>query len=299
MNSQMLCPACGDTSVSTAIRIPDREYGLSWFAEYALCKSCGSRFQSPMPEFSQLASFYPAGYHSFGRKGTLVRMRFDARINRLRKMAMPKAAILDYGCGDGSFLIRAAEQMPQHSFFGYEISDQTQVDTHLDGRVTLVRGGEPDLFRLLPPCGLITMNHVIEHLPMPIQTLSQLRQQLLPNGRLEGQTPAANSLEHRIFGKRWSGYHAPRHTVVFSPKGLGQVLVRAGFEVLDIQGAFNPAGIAVSLASLTASADLPSRIQRKGLKWFFFLALATPLSAADSLSGLPGIVNFSARNPSS
>jgi hypothetical protein len=195
--------------------------------------------------------------------------------------------------------MRAAEQMPQHSFFGYEISDQPQIVEHLDGRVTLIRGGEPDLFRLLPLCGLITMNHVIEHLPVPVRTLSQLRKQLLPNGRIEGQTPAANSLEHRLFGKRWSGYHAPRHTVVFSPMGLDRVLGRAGFEVQDIKGAFNPAGIAVSLASLTAPAELPSRIQRKGLKWLCYLALATPLSAADFLSRSPGIVNFSARNPSS
>jgi len=250
-----------------------------------------------MPEPTQLADFYPDGYHSFGRAGFLTRLRFDMRIKRLRALAMREGVVLDHGCGDGTFLMRAAELMPQHSFFGYEISDRSQAVEMLNGRVTLVRGAESDLFRLLPQCGLITMNHVIEHLPDPVTTLSQLRERLLPNGIIEGQTPAANSHEHRLFGSRWSGYHAPRHTVIFSRKGLRRILERAGFEILKIEGAFNPAGIAVSLSSLAASQDSPSRIERKGLKWLCSLALATPLSVADSLSRSPGIVNFSARRP--
>jgi SAM-dependent methyltransferase len=293
----MQCPACDASVDSTPFPIPDREYGILWVASYAACNECGSYFQVPMPEPARLADFYPASYHSFAGRGILTRIRFDMRIRRLRALAMSKGLVLDHGCGDGSFLLRAAEQMPEHSFFGYEISDHREVIELCRGRVTLVRGAESDLFRLLPSCGLITMNHVIEHLPNPLFTLSQLREHLMPGGIIEGQTPAAKSLEHRLFGKRWSGYHAPRHTVVFSPKGLNRALARAGFEVLGIRGAFNPASIAVSLSSLAAPAELPSRIERKGLKWLCSLALATPLSAADFFSGAPGIVNFSARRP--
>ena len=292
-----LCPACDAPVTSSPTKIPDREYGISWVASYALCSECGSCFQAPMPQVSQLSDFYPAGYHSFGRAGVLTRIRFDMRIRRLRSFAMQQGVVLDHGCGDGTFLLRAAEQMPDQSFFGYEISDSYQVLKYLNGRVTVVRGAESDLFRLLPPCTLITMNHVIEHLPDPATTLARFREKLLPNGIIEGQTPAANSLEHRLFGSRWSGYHAPRHTVVFSTKGLMRILERAGFEVLSVRGAFNPAGIAVSLSSLAAPAESPSRIERTGVKWLCSLALAAPLSAADFLSPAPGIVNFSARRP--
>jgi len=247
-----------------------------------------------MPRPDQLSAFYPAGYHSFGRTGMLTRMRFDMRIRRLQALSAAKGAVLDHGCGDGSFLVRAAEQIPECSFFGYEISDREEVVELVKGRVTLIRGSEADLLRLLPRCGLITMNHVIEHLPNPLETLSQLKERLLPNGILEGQTPAANSFEHRLFGNRWSGYHAPRHTVVFSAAGLNNLLKRAGFEVVRINGAFNPAGIAVSLCSMGADAELPSRIERKGVKWLFSLACAAPLCVLDSISSAPGIVNFSA-----
>lgn len=291
----LVCPSCEATVTVNPIRIPDREYGVAWVASYGRCSACGSCFQVPMPELAQLGAFYPPGYHSFGRTGLLTRVRFDMRIRRLRTLANGNGVVLDHGCGDGSFLLRAAQQMPQHSFFGYEISDRNQIVELLSGRVTLIRGSESDLFRLLPACALITMNHVIEHLPNPVHTLSRLREYLLPNGIIEGQTPAANSLEHRIFGKRWSGYHAPRHTVVFSTTGLRQALERAGFEVLRIDAAFNPAGIAVSLSSLGAPSEIPTRIERKGLKWLCMLSLAMPLSACDSLSGAPGIVNFSAR----
>jgi hypothetical protein len=141
------------------------------------------------------------------------------------------------------------------------------------------------------------MNHVIEHLPDPLRTLEGFAASLVPGGVIEGQTPAAASLEHQVFGRRWSGYHAPRHTVVFSRTGLERVLERAGFTGVRVRGAFNPAGIAVSLATLARPVDAPSRIPRQGLGWLGWLALASALGPVDLLSGRPGIVDFSAARP--
>lgn len=245
-----------------------------------------------MPDGARLSSFYPADYHSMGRRGWLAKLRSDLRIRRLMSQLAGGGPILDHGCGDGSFLDRAAERMPGRMLYGYEISDRSSVTERCDGRVTIIRGSDEDLFRVLPECRLITMNHVIEHLPDPLQTLSELRRRLLPGGVLEGQTPAAGSLEHRVFGARWSGYHAPRHTVVFSPAGLTSLLARAGLEHVEVGGAFNPAGIAVSLASMLQPANASGRIARKGPLWLFWLGLSAALAPLDLLSGAPGIINF-------
>ena len=138
------------------------------------------------------------------------------------------------------------------------------------------------------------MNHVIEHLPDPLKILSVLQSKLKRNGILEGQTPATDSLEQKIFRKRWSGFHAPRHTVIFSRKGLQKILEHAGFAQSQITPAFNPAGIAISLASLSHG-DSPGSISRRGLSWLFYVGAATLFYPIDLLSGAPGMINFYAR----
>ena len=101
-----------------------------------------------------------------------------------------------------------------------------------------------------------------------------------------------------MFGRRWSGYHSPRHTVVFSRQGMTQFLARLGFAEPRVSTAFNPAAIGVSLAaSLHASEE---GIRRKGPLWLAWLGGATLLAPVDLLSGRGGIIDFQAvrRGPS-
>ena len=74
-----------------------------------------------------------------------------------------------------------------------------------------------------------------------------------------------------------------------------KILKRAGFSECQITPAFNPAGIAVSLATLPQG-NSRGHISRKGLSWLFYVALATFLYPVDLLSGAPGMINFSARD---
>jgi SAM-dependent methyltransferase len=287
------CPACGAITGGAAAGVCDHEYALEYLARYSQCAECGTLFQVPMPDIEQLAAFYPADYHSMTHAGLLNRIRNDVRIRRLAKLCSGEGPILDYGCGDGAFLVQAAERMPARRFWGFEIADRAETNILADGRVTIVRGALPDLLGLLPSCELITLNHVIEHLPDPLQVVSALSDKLLSGGVFEGQTPASDSLERSVFGRKWSGYHAPRHTVIFSRAGLCHLLERSGLSDPQIQGAFNPAGIAVSLGSL--SHKRAGRIPRAGLKWTALIVLAGALAPFDLLSGKPGIVDFVAR----
>jgi SAM-dependent methyltransferase len=248
-----------------------------------------------MPSIDELSSFYPENYHSFVTRGILLKARHRLRLKNIRSfISAERPRILDYGCGDGSFILEAAQCMPKATFYGYEISDKKEAKTLLDGRVIIIKGSFEDMLAQFSQCDLITMNHVIEHLPDPSQVLCALYDKLARGGIIEGQTPASDSLEHKIFKTQWSGFHAPRHTVIFSRKGLKEILRRAQFAEIKISGAFNPAGIAVSLASLMQG-NSPGRIVRKGVKWLFYLGLATALYPIDLLSGQPGVVNFSAK----
>lgn len=290
------CPACGHAGEVQPVAVPDREYALPMRVAYASCAGCATAFQVPMPGLAELGSFYPADYHSMGGDSKLKQLRHRMRLKGLLGLVPDGATILDYGCGDGSFLRAAAEAAPQGRYFGYEIGAADAREEQMDGKVTLLRGSVEHLLANLPELHLVTMNHVIEHLPDPAALVAALRAKLLPGGVLEGQTPAAGSLEHAVFGTRWSGYHAPRHTVVFSRAGLRTLLEGAGFAHVEVRGAFNPAGLAVSFASLRQGAA-GGRIQRGGFGWLFCLGLGALAAPIDLLSGRPGIVDFVARAP--
>jgi SAM-dependent methyltransferase len=286
------CPACNDLCDKTGVQIPDHEYDLSYIACYAECNGCGTLFQKPMPAMAQLASYYPSDYHSMTNAGLLNRIRNGLRIRRLLRLAKVNGPILDFGCGGGAFLAQATKSIPSRTLWGFEIADCPIIEELNCGLIKIVRGGLTDLLKVLPKCSLITMNHVIEHLPDPRATITSLTERLLPGGVLEGQTPAADSLERMVFGSHWSGYHAPRHTVVFSKVGLATMLEQCGLSSPLTEAAFNPAGIAVSLGSLGHKNG--GRIRRSGLRWLSLVAMATLLAPVDLCFGRPGIVNFSA-----
>jgi len=285
-----MCPACGSNEVIGQHLVEDYEYRIAYQAFYSVCGQCRSLFQTPMPAPETLSSFYPDHYHSQTNQGMLNRIRNLLRLSRLRPFLTKGSVVLDFGCGNGAFVLTAAREMPDCSFFGYEIAAQPG-NIQLGERVTVIRGSLEDILQELPPCNLITMNHVIEHLPDPFTTLSRLFEKLLPSGVLEGQTPAAGSFEHRVFKKFWSGYHAPRHTVIFSPDGLNRFLRRIGFVRAESKAALNPAAIGVSLASFFKRKS-PSGIRRVGIEWFFWISCATVFTPLDLLSGSPGVIDF-------
>lgn len=288
------CPACGGAEVIRELRIPDHEYGLSHIASYAECAVCGSVYQTPMPDAALLASFYPQDYHSFAQSSRLMEVRTNMRVARLARFLDRPGAVLDYGCGGGAFLRKAAQRFPDREFFGYEIAETDRVERLADGRVTIFRGDERELFAAVPKFQVAVLNHVIEHLPSPRETLTAIFKNLGSGGYIDGQTPATDSFDRALFKSAWSGYHAPRHTVVFSRIGLRSLLAASGFDDIKLSAAFNPGGIAMSLGALAHNKH-PGRVARKGIEFLARMCAATGFSVLDYFSTRPGIVDFSAR----
>ena len=143
----------------------------------------------------------------------------------------------------------------------------------------------------IPACTIVTMNHVIEHLPDPCATVKGLADKLEHGGIIEGQTPNTDSVERSIFGLRWAGFHAPRHTVIFSKKSLEALFKKLSMNDIKVTVAFNPAGYAISFATLFNSKN-GGTIIRKGAKWLFFVGMAVLCYPLDMIK--PGIVDFSA-----
>jgi SAM-dependent methyltransferase len=300
-DDELRCRACAAGLLKAPVNIPDFEYAIPGGANYGECERCGSFTQTPMPSDAQLSSFYPASYHSFLPASAISRYRQKMRVAQLRKSAGGEVfdkVILDFGCGQGMFLNALAEAFPEGRFLGYEIGAANSKETRYDGRVTIFRGDTSFFWAEVPKVDIVTMNHVIEHLPDPLETVRQIFSILAPGGRLEGQTPNTDCYERDLFGIRWSGFHSPRHTVVFSKQGLRKLLEDSGFVDAEVRSGFNPGGWAVSLGSLLENPAAPQGIPREGIKWLALVLTALPLALVESRSNRSGIIDFYGRKPS-
>jgi predicted SAM-dependent methyltransferase len=72
--------------------------------------------------------------------------------------------------------------------------------------------------------------HVLEHLPDPIGTLTEIRRILRPSGLLLIAVPNIGGLIARICKEHWLGVDVPRHLFHFSPETLKIALSRTGFD---------------------------------------------------------------------
>jgi SAM-dependent methyltransferase len=141
--------------------------------------------------------------------------------------------LVDFGCGDGSFLVRAAKHFDvmgiELSPRGAEICRQrVSPEKVFEGPVTEVAG------RILPETAvdIVTQFGYMEHEWQPLAGLRAAHRVLKPGGITVIKAPNYASWNRHIRGTNWCGYHIPAHCNYFTPETLGQMLRRAGFEPL-------------------------------------------------------------------
>jgi len=139
-----------------------------------------------------------------------------------------RGRLLDIGCGNGRFLVRMRD-------LGWEAVG-FEPDTEA-ARIGRERYGLEIYSRALEDVGssedlfdAVTLGHVIEHLPDPLQTLGTANRLLKEGGRIVIATPNTASLGHRWFRQTWRGLEAPRHLFLFSPNALRKTVEKAGFK---------------------------------------------------------------------
>ncbi|MGA9779975.1 MAG: class I SAM-dependent methyltransferase [Verrucomicrobiia bacterium] len=154
------------------------------------------------------------------------RQRFDKFIGYLRYPGKG-ARVLDVGCGNGAFLLQM--RAAGWETFGVEpdpVSAAQAQSVGLNVRIgVLERSVQPGNF-----FDAVTLNHVIEHLHQPVETLRICHQILRPGGMIFVATPNFAASGHRIFGRDYFPLDPPRHLVLFTAASLAQAFRTAGFE---------------------------------------------------------------------
>ena len=140
--------------------------------------------------------------------------------------------LLDMGCGNGAFLIKARSAGWNVIGVDFDVDATKVARTHgFDIRL----GGIEEINPTTDQFDVITLAHVIEHVHNPIEVLRACYRLLKPGGFLWLETPNISSEGHLLFGANWRGLEPPRHLVLFTPKSMYQALSEAGFTEIKNQ----------------------------------------------------------------
>ena len=100
-------------------------------------------------------------------------------------------------------------------------------------------------------------------------------------------TPNARGLSHRVFGRCWSGLHAPRHTFVFNPENFAVLGAKLGFVPAYTATLPDPGSWAVSFQNKIQSLFRAEGTSAGGTAWYSLALLPIwyPLALAERWMG--------------
>jgi len=299
-----ICSVCGDSIRSVLIK-----GAIAFGSQYDVlfCGRCEVGKTFPVPSREDLSGLYASG-----RYRTKVGLRFHGgvekfiglgRLQRRRRIEryINKGAVLDIGCGRGLFL----DIMKRH---GWNVTG-VEVDRETAERVSRTYGIEViEEGRMLNALSegqfdVVTMYHVLEHLPDPVGMIRECGRVLRKGGLLVIAVPNLHSLQG-IFGKsKWLHLDLPFHLHHFSEAGLRKILESNLFTTRTVrrfdweynvfgwlQTILNRTGIRENaLYDFLKSRDIGTERSRRGpdgslLLSFLLLPLCFPISLVLSLT---------------
>ncbi|MHA7130742.1 class I SAM-dependent methyltransferase [Algoriphagus namhaensis] len=136
--------------------------------------------------------------------------------------------LLDFGSGKGQFLWVAKQRswigvgletaLDRANFAREKYGVQVLSDSYQNGQV---KGA---------PFDLITLNHVLEHLPRPFHLLEELlTQNLAESGLVYIEVPRSNSWQAKLAGKNWMHWDIPKHLTHWTEPNLLNRIAEIGF----------------------------------------------------------------------
>lgn len=206
------------------------------------CSQCGHCWYNNQPSFEQINQMYATGRRllpevRLSREPSAPMNNEMARLRRLIPQSPQLPSLLDYGSGYGRWA-RAAVMA------GFEV-------TAYEPAVT--RGGEEgalDFEVIHDPTLLdarqfdaINLEQVLEHVPDPYATLTQIRKMCVPDAVVRITVPnLLRSPEGKLLWHEWPFDGSRIHTMApfehlhgFTPRSLFQLIGRAGFQMLAVR----------------------------------------------------------------
>jgi len=186
---------------------------------------------SPQPEEEQLSQYYQSkAYisHTDSRESFFDKIyqwvkwyAIQRKVKLIDSLGTSARKLLDVGCGTGSFLEAAAKKHWQ--VFGVEpnpdAQDLARQKLNKDACVfDSIEAFNSNAY--LGTFDVITLWHVLEHVPDYDVYINKLKKLLTPTGILLIAVPNYKSYDASHYQSFWAAYDVPRHLWHFSPKAI-------------------------------------------------------------------------------
>lgn len=205
----------------------------------------------PKPNKDDLANYYESEdyiSHTDSKKSIMDKMyqivknySIHQKIKLINSFDSGARKILDIGCGTGDFLV--ACKTDGWSIFGVEPSAKARdltLQKLIKKNSSVENTIEKDIEDILEyqdktkQYDVITMWHVLEHVPNLSEYIKILKNLLKPNGVLIIAVPNFKSYDADYYKEYWAAYDVPRHLSHFSPKSIKILFEEIQMEVLNI-----------------------------------------------------------------
>jgi ubiquinone/menaquinone biosynthesis C-methylase UbiE len=197
--------------------------------EIRRCQDCGFGWTSPSLPEKELIDHYPPNY--LGKTTHTVDAFLSGKLQRSRSWRretekidllerhITEGHILDVGCGDGKFLWGLDPQKWQRTGVDFAKETLSIVASKIHD-INLINGNIFSQKLQKNQFDVITLWHVLEHLPDSLRVLERAHKLLRPGGWIVISVPNFSSLQARLFGRYWYAIDVPRHLYHFSPNSL-------------------------------------------------------------------------------
>jgi len=191
----------------------------------------------PKPSLEKLPSYYESEdyiSHTDGKRSLFERgyhfIKSIALKNKLKLIntQSQKGKILDIGAGTGDFLVVAKND--GWDTIGIEPSEKAKGIAVNKG----VKFAESLAVLENNTFDLITMWHVLEHVPNLEEYISELKRLLKPSGTIIIAVPNFKSFDAEYYGKFWAAYDVPRHIWHFSKTAIEKLFSEKEMKLLEV-----------------------------------------------------------------
>lgn len=195
-------------------------------------------FTYPQPSEENLARYYESEdyiSHTDGKRSLfeiayhLVKsIALKNKLNLINSLQSSKGNLLDIGAGTGEFL--AVAQQNGWQTVGVEPSEKAK-SIAIKKEVSFVENSS-----MLSDASVdvITMWHVLEHVPDVEQQIRELSRLVKPNGTILIAVPNFNSFDAEYYGTFWAAYDVPRHLWHFSKTAIKSLFQKQGLQLVQV-----------------------------------------------------------------
>tara|TARA_R110002049_G_scaffold281241_1_gene460695 strand:- start:421 stop:1281 length:861 start_codon:yes stop_codon:yes gene_type:complete len=197
---------------------------------------------TPQPALDKLHEYYESeDYIShtdsqrnlFEKVYHLVRtISLKKKLKLINSFTLENKSLLDIGCGTGDFLQTAKED--NWNILGIEPNEQARLIANKKTNDSVFDTEQLSAFKS-ESFDVITLWHVLEHLPNLEEQITVFKKLLKPNGTLIIAVPNYKSYDALYYKNNWAAFDVPRHLWHFNKTSISKLVSKVSMEVKNVK----------------------------------------------------------------